>query len=146
MKREDLQCLAHLIIEWGQTTKQRGGDELRLLEAAAWLAWDVGNGAKITDSLRKALLGYKAARDGRIHDAMLQATVEMANERGLPKTIELSRRQADRLVSEGAIFSHDAKGRPIPETAYDAASRLLGSTPNGIRKRLARKRKAPSKR
>lgn len=97
----------------------------RLLEAVSWLARDIASGLEIKLPLRRALLNYQKKRDGRVRDAMLQVTVEMANAAGHPKTLD---------------------ARPGTESAFDVASRLHGTTPNTIKKRLARKRRAPYKR
>jgi hypothetical protein len=98
-----------------------GADQELLLDAVAWLRADIANGREIAPPLRKALLTYKAKRDGRVHDAVLQVTVDMASDAGHPKTLEV---------------------RPGVESAFDVASRLHGTKPDTIRKRLARKRRA----
>jgi hypothetical protein len=101
--------------------KRAGADQELLLDALAWLRWDVANGSETAPPLRRALLNYKTKRDARVRDAVLQSTVDMARTMGHPKTLEV---------------------RPGIESAFDVAARLHGTKPDTIRKRLARKRRA----
>jgi hypothetical protein len=118
-------CFADMIVEWGQTTEERSGEELALLEAVSWLAWDIINCRAIPSSLRETVLGYKSARDRSVRTAIVAATVEMAHAAGHPKSLA---------------------ARRGTESAFEVASRIHGTTPTNIRKQAAKKRRAPSKR
>jgi hypothetical protein len=121
---KDPKSLADTIIESGQKTHERAGEDLQLLEAVSWLALDVVNGAKLTPSVRKVLLGYYAERNRRVHVAHVRITVEIAHTAGYSKSI----RDDDK------------------ETAYSIAGRLHNLKPNSVRKLATKKVNARAKR